>query len=152
MIFLGDIVRPFATPPDWSALCRIGAKQPMVVNLEGAISDRMELLAEKRLYNRPAVLDALDLLQTRVVCPANNHITDIYDGISNTPAALEGRGMQPVGASDSPEESNTARVFCAMASETMCFLHSAGLRSSASQSGPADLVCTHSNQARCYRP
>lgn len=98
MIFLGDIAHPFPVAPDWSVLRDVVGCKPAVVNLEGALIPDTRYLGDPKLFNHSSVLESLHAIDTKVVCLANNHITDIEGGAASTARQLANEGMLPVGA------------------------------------------------------
>jgi len=98
MIFVGDVAHPFEAAPDWSCLANLAGDQACVVNLEGALVASTDRLTERKLFNHVSIMDALKAVGTKVVCLANNHITDITGGVQNSRQIIAENGMQSVGA------------------------------------------------------
>lgn len=98
MIFLGDIAHPFTSAPNWGSLDRLTDGQPVVVNLEGAIVNTTVHLPDRKLFNHVSVIDALAGVGAKVVCLANNHITDVEQGVEITRQILAENSMMGVGA------------------------------------------------------
>lgn len=100
MIFLGDVAHPFDNAPLWEGLNVPWARDAAVVaNLEGAITtDMARHLPRRVLYNHVSILEALRAIGVRAVDLANNHITDLEDGIAVTRRELQGAGIVGFGA------------------------------------------------------
>jgi len=111
MIFLGDVAHPFATAPDWSSLNEVLNGEPVVLNLEGALTSDIGLRSEPKLFNHVSVLDAMRKIGTRIVCLANNHITDIDQGAAITANRLQEEDMLPVGAGANLRNAAAPREF-----------------------------------------
>ncbi|MCE9786736.1 CapA family protein [Shewanella chilikensis] len=98
MIFLGDVAHPFNNRPNWPlALREMG---PLVVNLEGPICtyEQQVLSSAAILFNHPSVLEELEECNVVAACLANNHITDIADGVDSTLNHLNSKGILGFGA------------------------------------------------------
>jgi len=97
MIFLGDIACPDKNlahnifPHD----CFSG--ETVVANLEGSISD-IDFTAQKKIFNNSSVLEYLKFDKRSVLSLANNHITDIENGIENTLEFCKKNSIPTVGA------------------------------------------------------
>ncbi|MFC3033120.1 CapA family protein [Pseudoalteromonas fenneropenaei] len=87
MFFLGDVAHPFNGKPKWPDF---EGKPPLVVNLEGPLTglDEQVLLKESVLFNHDSILSTLVDSNVVAACLANNHITDLPDGILDTQKKL----------------------------------------------------------------
>lgn len=112
MIFLGDVAHPFSTPPDWSALGAVVGGKPVVANLEGAFVNSTEGLRERKLFNHISVVTTLEAVDVKVLCLANNHITDVERGVQVTRRILAENNMLAVGAGTPEEAASPVFMTC----------------------------------------
>lgn len=98
MIFLGDIAHPFEEPPVWASMAMPWSSQPVVVNLEGSLSNDAGVLQDRRLFNHPGVLPALKSCGVAVAALANNHVMDLPDNLAATTQELGRIGIKSMGA------------------------------------------------------
>lgn len=106
MIFLGDVAHPFKDPPNFKDLTNRAGSDHIVLNLEGPLTNDLTLLKKKILFNHPSILDGFDNVDRVVAVLANNHISDIENGIAETKATLSDCGIKTVGAGSSLAEAS----------------------------------------------
>ncbi len=118
MIFLGDIASP---NPECSKDFLESMKkhlevfkgQCVVANLEGLFFEKSLQTNKPVLYNHPTVLETLNLINTRVLSLANNHVLDLPGQFTETKRILQKNNIQYCGAGIEKEEAEaTARFVC----------------------------------------
>ena len=106
MIFLGDIAHPFEESPEWANSSPPWRRQPVIVNLEGALNDDLIALKECKLFNHPSILPALKNWGVEVVGLANNHVMDMRERFQETLEIIDQNAIKHVGAGVNIEEAS----------------------------------------------
>lgn len=110
MIFLGDVAHPFTEPADWRSLDAVAKGQPLIVNVEGSLTQSLDALSDYKVFNHVSIIETLKSSGTRLACLANNHIADLPGGLKFSCEALQSQGILTVGAGANADEA-AAPVF-----------------------------------------
>lgn len=107
MVFLGDVAHPFRTVPRWNDLSGSWEEQVCVMNLEGGVVEAVsEHLKKRVLVNHCSLLDLMGSFGGAAAVLANNHITDVPEGITGTSERLVRVGVGSMGAGTNSQEAS----------------------------------------------